>query len=185
MTLGPIDHLTLDAVVAYADGEMPMVSYQRAAAHVARCPQCDAEVRAQVVARNWLRSAQAPSMPSGLLNTLRAIPVALPTTASGDRGSLGSPGPSTDRRPAGGRGLPDHQRIDRSVAAPPDQRNAHRSRRFRFLGTGALVAGLTVGVLVGAAESTGDRDPQPKSPQVAHVNPTAAPQVVTAGWGNH
>ena len=39
MTVGSIDHLTMDAVVAYADGEMAMVSYQRAAAHVALCPQ--------------------------------------------------------------------------------------------------------------------------------------------------
>ena len=57
MTAGPIDHLTLDAVVAYADGEMSMVSYQRAAAHIALCPQCDAEVRAQLTARSWLRAA--------------------------------------------------------------------------------------------------------------------------------
>jgi hypothetical protein len=39
MTTGPTDHLNLDAIVAFADGEMPMVAYQRAAAHVARCPQ--------------------------------------------------------------------------------------------------------------------------------------------------
>jgi hypothetical protein len=64
----------------------------------------------------------------------------------------------------------------------PHHRNAHRSRRFRFLGTGALVAGLTVGVLVGA-ERTPEPDGHPDSLQVAHVSPATGPQVVIAGWG--
>lgn len=166
MTVGPIDHLTLDAVVAYADGEMPMVSYQRAAAHVAVCPQCDAEVRAQMTARSWLRgAAQAPAMPTALLDALRSIPVALPRT-----------GP--EARPAQDRTHTDQ------LAGPltSHARTAHRSRRFRFLGAGALVAGLTVGALVGA-EPSGHPDPHPDSPLIAHVSPANAPQAVTAGWG--
>jgi len=174
MTLGPIDHLTLDAVVAYADGEMAMVSFQRAAAHVARCPQCDAEVRAQLVARSWLRSAEAPAMPTSLLDALRSIPVALPGTdnrpATDNRPSIdGHPG--TGRRTGGGHDV-----------VPPHQRGAHRSRRFRFLGTGALVAGLTMGVLVGA-EPAAEPDGHSDGPQVAHVSPATAAQVVFAGWG--
>lgn len=165
MSVGPIDHLTLDAVVAYADGEMSMLSFQRAAAHVARCPQCEAEVRAQMMARSWLRSAETPAMPTGLLDTLRSIPVALPATPSDDRTDL-------------------HRRAAEHSGPPtPHPRNAHRSRRFRFLGAGALVAGLTVGALVGA-EQAADPDNPPDSPQVAHVSPVAAPRVVTAGWGN-
>lgn len=166
MTVGPIDHLTLDAVVAYADGEMSMVSYQRAAAHVALCPQCDAEVRAQLTARSWLRAAEAPAMPTALLDTLRSIPVALPST-----------GP--DVRPA-----PERIRGERLAGPlPAHQRAAQRSRRFRFLGAGALVAGLTVGALVGS-EPAGDPEPHPDIPQIAHVSPANAPQVATAGWGN-
>lgn len=166
MTLGPIDHLTLDAVVAYADGEMPMVAFQRAAAHVAQCPQCDAEVRAQVLARTWLRSAQAPTMPNSLLDALRSIPVVLPSAGSDDH-------PGTDRPRTGGFGRPE----------TPHQRNAHRSRRFRFLGAGALVAGLTVGALIGA-DSLSDPDPQPDGRGIAHVSPPTASQVVIAGWDN-
>jgi anti-sigma factor RsiW len=164
--VGPIDHLTLDAVVAYADGEMSMVSFQRAAAHVALCPQCDAEVRAQLTARSWLRSAQAPEMPTALLDTLRSIPVALPSN-----------GPDVHPPPQRVRG----ERL--AGPLPAHQRAVQRSRRFRFLGAGALVAGLTVGALVGS-EPAGDRDAHPDSPQVAHVSPAGAPQVVTAGWGN-
>ncbi len=167
MSMGPIDHLTLDAVVAYADGEMSMVSYQRAAAHVARCPQCEGEVRAQTVARSWLRSAQAPAMPTSLLDSLRSIPVALPAADSdGHRG-----GPDRPRTAEFGR------------PATPHQRNPHRGRRFRFLGASALVAGLTVGALVGAEAAT-EPDSRPDTPQVAHVSPLGGPQVVTAGWGN-
>ncbi|HEY7814662.1 MAG TPA: hypothetical protein VIC62_15565 [Nakamurella sp.] len=174
MTMGPIDHLTLDAVVAYADGEMPMVSYQRAAAHVSRCPQCDAEVRAQVVARSWLRSAEAPAMPTSLLDALRSIPVALPATdnrLATDSRPARDDHPAPGQRTGGGHGV-----------VSPHHRNAHRSRRFRFLGTGALVAGLTVGVLVGA-ERTPEPDGHPDSLQVAHVSPATGPQVVIAGWG--
>lgn len=169
MTVGPTNHLTLDAVVAYADGEMSMVSYQRAAAHVSACPQCDAEVRAQLTARSWLRAAEAPAMPTSLLDTLRSIPVALPSPDS-------HPAPET--RPATERAHNDRP----TRALPAHQRSAHRSRRFRFLGTGALVAGLTVGALVGA-DSPGEPDPQPENPLVAHVSPATAPQVFTAGWG--
>lgn len=174
MTVGSVDHLTLDAVVAYADGEMPMVAYQRAAAHVARCPQCDAEVRAQLVARSWLRSAEAPAMPTSLLDTLRSIPVALPTTDPG----LTADAPTTLEH----RGRPGHPAPGGHGAVPPHTRAAHRGRRFRFLGTGALVAGLTVGVLVGA-ESAPDADSHPDTLRVAHVSPAIAPQIVNAGWG--
>ena len=56
MTASFEDHLNLDAIVAFADGEMSVVAFQRAAAHVARCPQCDGEVDQQLAARAWLRS---------------------------------------------------------------------------------------------------------------------------------
>lgn len=166
MNVGSIHHLTLDAIVAFSDGEMSMVSFQRAAAHVARCPQCDAEVRAQLAARSCLRSAQTPAMPTSLLDTLRSIPVALPASPTDGQPSQGYPRTGELGRPA-----------------TPDQRAAHRGRRFRFLGASALVAGLTVGVLVGA-EHAADPDGHPDSPQVAHVSPVAVPQVITAGWGN-
>jgi anti-sigma factor RsiW len=167
VTAGPIDHLTLDAIVAFADGEMPMVSFPRAAAHVARCPQCDAEVKAQVVARSWLRSASTPAIPSGLLDTLRSIPVALPAQAEDRAG----------RDPHGGTAA-----RHRPPSTDPHLRSAHRSRRFRFLGAGALVAGLTVGALVGA-DAAGDPDGHPESPQIAHVSPATGQTISVAGLG--
>lgn len=78
------DHLGLDAVVAFTDGEMGLTAFQRAAAHVARCPDCAREVDEQIVVRQQLRAAPCPSLPSGLADCLRSIPVALPLRRPGD-----------------------------------------------------------------------------------------------------
>lgn len=73
-----VDHLNFDAVVAFADGEMSLAAYQRAAAHLSRCDTCAAEVAEQTSARELLRSAFAPKMPGSLFEQLRSIPIALP-----------------------------------------------------------------------------------------------------------
>ncbi|GAA2000717.1 hypothetical protein JL107_00835 [Nakamurella flavida] len=126
------DHLTLDAIVAFTDGEMSLIAYQRAAAHLSRCPHCAAEVQEQASAREFLRSAEAPRMPGSLLDALRSIPVAVPACGSGA---------------VQVRGAVPVQREHRGV----------RGRRFR-LGAGALVAGLTLGLTAGAV-SDAPHDP--------------------------
>jgi anti-sigma factor RsiW len=68
-------HLSLDAIVAYVDGELAPGAHARADAHVAACPECAAEVAAQRQARAALRAAGGPCLPSSLLRSLRAIPV--------------------------------------------------------------------------------------------------------------
>ena len=70
----PGGHLSLDAVVAHVDGELPAGPAARAAAHVDRCPACAGEVMAQRQARRRLRGADAPGVPASLLSSLRAIP---------------------------------------------------------------------------------------------------------------
>ncbi len=90
------DHLSLDAVVAFTDGELGLTAFQRAAAHVSRCPTCAAEVAEQDSARQQLRAAGCPAIPSGLLDSLRSIPIALP--ARSPRTASGS-GATTDRTP--------------------------------------------------------------------------------------
>jgi anti-sigma factor RsiW len=78
-------HLAVDAVVAFVDGELGAVARDRAAAHLTRCASCAAEVAAQRQARNVVRSAQCPSVPADLLATLRDIPhtAALPGVPPG------------------------------------------------------------------------------------------------------
>ena len=72
------DHLSLDAIVAYADGEMSLTAYQRAAAHLVRCGACAADVGEQTAASQYLRGARVPSMPSSLFEALTSIPIAAP-----------------------------------------------------------------------------------------------------------
>jgi len=38
------EHLASEAVAAFADGELRMAAYLRAARHIAECPECAAEV---------------------------------------------------------------------------------------------------------------------------------------------
>jgi anti-sigma factor RsiW len=141
MTAGFADHLNLDAIVAFADGEMPLVAYQRAAAHIARCPECECEVNQQMAARSCLRAARAPSMPPSLLDSLKSIPVAVPAARPVDGVTIDPRSGQVVRSGAGSNVEP------------------HRIRRLRFLGAGALVAGLAVGALVVGTDQADDVRP--------------------------
>lgn len=67
-------HLAVDAVVAFVDGELGLAARDRAAAHLTGCPSCAADVAAQCQARSVVRSARCPSAPATLLAALRDIP---------------------------------------------------------------------------------------------------------------
>lgn len=75
-TIAPLPeaHLLPDAVVAFVDGELSAGAFDRAAAHIARCPMCAAETSVQRQARDAVQAAEAPRMPAGLLAALRSIP---------------------------------------------------------------------------------------------------------------
>lgn len=87
-------HLAVDAVVAFVDGELTPAARARAADHLAACPSCAGEVAAQRQARSVVRSAGCPQVPAGLLAALRDIPLTaeLPTApdvlAVADDGTL-------------------------------------------------------------------------------------------------
>lgn len=130
------DHLSLDAIVAYADGEMSLTSYQRAAAHLTRCAACAADVAEQTAASEYIRRACMPTMSGSLFDTLKSIPIALPPTGP-------VPGVMVDS--VSGRTMRTHEHPEHG-----------RGRRFR-LGAGALVAGLAVGAVVVVA--AGDNNP--------------------------
>jgi anti-sigma factor RsiW len=108
----PAGHLSLDAVVAHVDGELPPGPAARAAAHVDRCPACAGEVMAQRQARRRLRGADTPGVPDSLLCSLRAIPEVadLPQAPAGltldaeGRFVVPAEVPDARRRPRGPRG---------------------------------------------------------------------------------
>ncbi len=71
---GSTEHLSIEAVAAYVDGELRMKSHLRAAHHLSLCPQCAAEVDTQRQAREVLRDSCPISIPSTLLGMLSQIP---------------------------------------------------------------------------------------------------------------
>ncbi|HVE96066.1 MAG TPA: zf-HC2 domain-containing protein [Pseudonocardiaceae bacterium] len=78
-------HLTVDAVVAFVDGELGAAARDRATQHLSACQSCTAEVGVQRLARSMMRSAQCPQVPAELLAALRDIPhtAELPGTPDG------------------------------------------------------------------------------------------------------
>ncbi len=70
----PEQHLALDALVAFVDGELTPTAYDRAASHLARCPSCAADATAQRQARSAVRRAAPPSMSPQFLQSLQSIP---------------------------------------------------------------------------------------------------------------
>jgi hypothetical protein len=71
---GSTEHLSIEAVAAFVDGELTMKSHLRAATHLSLCPQCAAEVEAQGQARSALRDSCPIIVPSALLGLLSQIP---------------------------------------------------------------------------------------------------------------
>lgn len=149
------DHLNMDAIVAFVDGEMSMTAYQRAAAHLVRCPGCAAEVAEQAGAREELRNAGSPRMPGSLAQALCSIPLAMPAGRSS--GEAKAPGVGLD--PGTGHAI----RIDH-VGRPGGRKTLFR------LGAGALVAGLAVGALA-AAPAPAPTAPAPGPSDVTAVTP--------------
>jgi anti-sigma factor RsiW len=170
------DHLSLEAVVAYVDGELAPGPHSRASQHLGQCPQCANQVSAQGQARKALRTAGGPCLPSALLSSLRAIPQdadlpgpppGLAVSADGQLVSVLRP----ERRPShpGGHEIRVQTRASHpQLAAPPVPAArpgpaSPRSRRLR-VGTGVAVSGLALGALVFGAPGTTPGAPAPAAP---------------------
>lgn len=140
-------HLSDEAVAAFADGVLRGLARERATRHVNACAECREAVRVQREAALALRSASAPPPPSGLLDRLRTVPETtpipdLPSAVDSD----GSPLLATFAPMA--------------AFVPGQARSKHRLRPF-------VVAAALVGV-AGAAAGTGvamhgDAAPKPTS----------------------
>lgn len=96
------DHLSTEAVAAYADGELLMKAHLRAASHLSQCPQCAAEVDAQMQARAALRDSHPVTMPSTLMGLLSQIPQTTPEEPESPEGD-GSGGGNGAGEPRGRR----------------------------------------------------------------------------------
>jgi hypothetical protein len=75
---GSTEHLSIEAVAAFVDGELRMTAHLRAAHHLSLCQECAAEVEAQRQARAALRDSGSIVVPTSLLGMLSQIPHAPP-----------------------------------------------------------------------------------------------------------
>jgi anti-sigma factor RsiW len=73
---GSTEHLSIEAIAAFVDGELRMTAHLRAAHHLSLCPDCAAEVDDQSRARSALRDHDSHPIriPTGLLGLLSEIP---------------------------------------------------------------------------------------------------------------
>ncbi|MDT4957364.1 MAG: hypothetical protein QOD31_1163 [Pseudonocardiales bacterium] len=71
-------HLSDEAVAAFADGVLSGHARDRASKHSSGCPECAYAVAVQREAVWALRAAPAPPLPSGLLDRLRSVPTTTP-----------------------------------------------------------------------------------------------------------
>jgi hypothetical protein len=109
---GSTEHLSIEAIAAFVDGELRMNAHLRAAHHISLCPECAAEVDGHHRARAALRDSHPIRVPSTLLGLLSQIPHCSPDddTDNQQNGPWGPP------RPQGGGGPPPGRR-----AAPSDR----------------------------------------------------------------
>jgi anti-sigma factor RsiW len=77
-----LQHLSDEAVAAFADGVLRGHARDRASRHTAACAECAQAVRVQREAVLVLRAAPAPQLPVGLADRLRALPATTPINST-------------------------------------------------------------------------------------------------------
>lgn len=143
----PAQHLSDEAVAAFADGALGNGARARAARHVAECPECAHAVAVQREAVWALRAAPAPALPGDLLERLRAVPSTTPL--SGGPIALDSDGSAVF--PAFGTA---------AFVEPSDERAEMSQRRARPYGLlTAAAAVIALGAATGALAGSSDAGP--------------------------
>lgn len=99
---GSTEHLSIEAISAFVDGELRMNAHLRAAHHISLCPECAAEVDGHRRARAALRDSNPIRVPSALLGLLSQIPHCPPEDEPGTEHNH----PSRDPRAPGRSGPP-------------------------------------------------------------------------------
>ena len=182
----PVQHLSDEAVAAYADGVLGRTARLRAERHLAVCPECAYAVSVQREAVFALRDAPPPALPSGLLDRLRAVPVTTVLTST-----------PLALSPDGSAAFPAHgtsiaQRNDAATMSahpmgltPSIVPRARRYARFGSVGMATVVAVAAVTVLTAglrASDGTSSSPAAPASPAEVDQQPvrTAAAAIEPA-----
>ncbi len=181
----PVQHLSDEAVAAFADGVLATPAHNRVLRHIAQCADCAAAISEQREAVSALRAAPAPAMPAGLLERLRAVPVTTPLapqvmTLAPDGspvfaafgtgfGTTSGSAFSSDDRPA--RASAGRHDFHLPITVP--HLGPHFNRRSQQL---ALVAVAAAMITVGATSSAsaGTASPSPVRSAPSGANPTGS-----------
>jgi hypothetical protein len=155
-------HLSDEAVAAYADGVLSGHARDRAARHINDCAECRQAVRVQREAAFALRAAPAPDLPSSLLDRLRTVPQTTPITTL-----------PTAVAPDGSTMLATFAPM--AALVPSETPSKHRARPFL---TAAAVVGLAGALTTGSVAAAQQGDPvQGGHPvQVGHLSPARSGQ---------
>lgn len=192
----PEQHLALDALVAFVDGELSPSAHDRAVAHLAHCTVCSADASTQRQARAAVRSAGVPSISSGLLQALQAIPAnaelperpdELGVTQDGQlvalnrrprAGSFGSGAVLGSSAPLGsGPGLGSSTAGEDSPRT--NRHDRHTGRRTKQ-GAGVVFSGLVLGTLALINLPTEDAEDLPSTGPVPFPGSAYSPAVLPA-----
>jgi hypothetical protein len=148
-------HLSDEAVAAFADGVLSGHARERAARHLDGCAECRRAVKEQREAALALRTAPAPALPTNLLDRLRTVPLTTP---------LPAPPPAVG--PDGSAAFATFAPM--AAFAPAPEKNRHRGRTYL---TAAALVGVTGAIVAGvAASSGGDDSPRQTVRPVSHVH---------------
>lgn len=182
----PVQHLSDEAVAAYADGVLGRTGRLRAERHLAECPECAYAVSVQREAVFALRDAPLPALPSGLLDRLRAVPAttvltSTPLALSPD-GSAAFPAYGTSIAPRDDAATMSAHPVGLTPSIAPRSR---RYARFGSVGMATVVAVAAVTVLTAglrASDGTGTSPAAPASPAEVDQQPvrTAAAAIEPA-----
>lgn len=187
----PESHLLPDAVVAFVDGELSPGAHERAAMHVAHCGSCAADVAAQRNVRTMVHESDVPTVPAGLLASLRSIPqdVELPTmpdnlriTEDGQLVSVQRPERAGMRTPLGTSPLGSTTPLGSAASFGIGRRTSRRTAQ----GAGVVVSGLVLSALalVVTAEDAPERSEGPAGQNAAvDGKPVPVPDVAKARFG--
>jgi hypothetical protein len=132
---GSTEHLSIEAIAAFVDGELRMNAHLRAAHHISLCPDCAAEVDGHRRARAALRDSDSHPIriPSTLLGLLSQIPHCPPDDDGGHaqngpwesprgEGSGGTPPDGRTTTRSSGRVRPTERADHSADGGPPDRR---------------------------------------------------------------
>jgi hypothetical protein len=162
-------HLSDEAVAAFADGVLSGHARDRASRHTGECGECARAVRVQREAVFALRAAPAPALPVGLLERLRSVPVTTPIRSV-----------PTAIAPDGSAMFAAFGTMATAALVPPSG-VMHRSRRLGpFVLTAAAVAAAGVLAVASSGGATASQQ-EPSSPGQARVVPA---ELVDAGDGS-